>query len=252
MTLQAQEWLIPPAHPMLASDEVHVWRLPLDLSASELRLLWPTLSGEEHSRAERFHFAQHRNNFIAAHGLLRIILGRSLDLAPEQLQFASGPWGKPDLAGETAVQSLRFNLSHSGKLALIALAQKREIGVDLEMIRADFADDLVARRTFSPREYAELSSLSAAEWTRGFFNCWTRKEAYIKARGEGLSLPLDQFDVSLAPGEPARLLRMLTDENEISRWTMIELHPGPGYAAALAVEGSDWRLRCWQWPSRQS
>ncbi|HWQ32050.1 MAG TPA: 4'-phosphopantetheinyl transferase superfamily protein [Blastocatellia bacterium] len=248
MTLQPPHWAAPPARLTLAQDEVHVWRASLALPAWQLRHLWQILSPEERSRAERFRFAQHRDNHIAARGLLRLILSRYLSLDPAQLRFSYGAWGKPALTAETDGDRLRFNLSHSGELALYAIAEGREVGVDLELMRADFTEAAVAQRTFSPREFAALSALPASEWTRGFFNCWTRKEAYIKARGEGLSLPLDQFDVSLAPAEPARLLRVLSDERETRRWQLKELFPGPAYAGALAAEGSDWQLRCWQWP----
>jgi 4'-phosphopantetheinyl transferase len=252
MTSQAPEWTPPPARLRLAQDEVHVWRAPLVLPAWQLRHLWQILSPEERSRADRFRFAQHRDNHIAARGLLRLILSRYLNIAPAHLRFSYGAWGKPSLAAETGGERLRFNLSHSGELALYALAGGREVGVDLELIREDFAETTVAQRTFSPREFAVLSALPASEWTRGFFNCWTRKEAYIKARGEGLSLPLDQFDVSLAPAEPAQLLRVLSNEQETRRWEMKELIPGPGYSGALVAEGSDWQLRCWQWPVQRT
>jgi 4'-phosphopantetheinyl transferase len=122
------------------------------------------------------------------------------------------------------------------------------VGIDLEYIRSDLAVEQIAERFFSRREIATLRALPIDLRTYAFFLCWTRKEAYIKARGEGLSLPLDQFDVSLIPGEPAALLNTQRDLYEVSRWSLQELTPAPGYAAALAVEGHGWHLACWQWP----
>src|SRR5207244_11453763 len=123
-----------------------------------------------------------------------------------------------------------------------------EVGIDLEYIRAEVADEPIAERFFASREIAALIGLPAPLRAEGFFNCWTRKEAYIKARGEGLTIPLDAFEVSLAPEEPAALLRVDSDPAEASRWSLQALAPGPGYVAAIAVEGRDWQLRCWEWP----
>jgi 4'-phosphopantetheinyl transferase len=122
------------------------------------------------------------------------------------------------------------------------------VGIDIERIRSDLEVGEIADRFFSRREVAMLQTLPTEEQRQAFFRCWTRKEAYIKARGEGLSLPLDEFDVSLAPGEPAAILGTRPDSSEASRWSLQELAPAPGYVAALAVEGHGWRLACWQWP----
>ena len=240
-------WSLPPDKQTLDPDEVHVWRAPLELTAEQLAQCWLTLAPDEQQRAGRFHFERDHHRFTAAHGVLRALLGRYLRLSPQELKFSTGPWGKPALRSESRPMPLHFNLSHSHQLALYAFTLNRETGVDVEFIRPDFASPGMARSFFSPREVAQLGSLPEAEQMQAFFNCWTRKEAYIKARGEGLSLPLDQFDVSLLPGEPARLLRMLSDERETLRWRMAALQPGPDYAGAVAVEGQDWRLSCWQW-----
>jgi 4'-phosphopantetheinyl transferase len=138
-------------------------------------------------------------------------------------------------------------LSHSDGLVLYAITRGREVGVDVERLRPDFAVLEVAKKFFSRREVTALVALPENQWPKAFFNCWTRKEAYIKARGEGLTLPLDRFDVSLVPGEPAALLYTNDDPQEASRWSLQELVPESGYVAALAVEGHDWRLKCWQW-----
>ncbi len=241
-------WSSPPRTLILGSDEVHVWRAVLDLKASGVQSLQQTLSEDERARAERFHFQKDRERFTVGRGMLRVILGRYLNKEPGQLRFYYGRHGKPSLARESGDDELRFNMSHSYGLALFAITQGREIGVDLEPIRTDLPHEEIAERFFTPREVAALRVLSASVQPQAFFNCWTRKEAYIKARGEGLTVRLDQFDVSLAPGEPAALLYNSRDLQEVCRWSLQELVPWPGYVAALAVEGAGWRLKCWQWP----
>ncbi|MDY7076351.1 MAG: 4'-phosphopantetheinyl transferase superfamily protein [Chloroflexota bacterium] len=240
-------WLHPPTNLTIANDKVHVWRASLDLAAVHIRELECTLASDERERAERFRFHKDRVRFIVAHGLLRAILGRYVGVEPSQLRFCYSSHGKPALAWEFEGGVIRFNLSHSHKLALYAVTCGREVGIDLEYIRADLAGEQIVRQFFSPREVADLQALPADMQTAAFFNCWTRKEAYIKARGEGLSLPLDQFAVSLAPGEPAVLLSTAGDSSEAARWSLQALYPGTGYVAALAVEGHSWRLESWQW-----
>ncbi len=241
-------WSFPPKNLTLGNDEVHVWRAALNVQASHVQCLRRTLTADERSRAERFHFQKDREHFIVARGLLRAILGRYLDVEPSQLRFSYSPYGKPSLARESGSGDLCFNVSHADGLALYAVTRGRQLGVDIERVRADLADEQVAERFFSQQELAELRTFSGSMRSQAFFNCWTRKEAYIKARGEGLSLPLDQFDVSLAPGGPAALLSTAGNPQEAFRWSLRELNPGSGYVAALAAEGDDWQLKCWQWP----
>lgn len=240
-------WQVPEQHILLPKDEVHVWRVMLDQPEQRAQRLFSMLGQEEKERAGRFHFQKDRDHFVVAHGLVRTILAIYLGLEPGDLRFRRASYGKPYLAEKTRAD-LRFNLSHSHGLALLAVSRQREIGVDVEWIRPDVAEKKIAERFFSPREVATLRSLPAKQQPEAFFNCWTRKEAYIKARGQGLSLPLDTFDVSLAPGEPAALLASRIDAGEISRWRLVELAPGAGFRAALVVEGQDCQLRCWQWP----
>ncbi len=170
-----------------------------------------------------------------------------LDLAPEDIQFSYAPQNKPALIDTRQNNNLQFNLSHSQNQALYAFACHREVGVDIEQIRAMSDAEGVARRFFSAREYAVFQALPPQQRDEGFFNCWTRKEAYIKALGDGLSHPLGTFDVSLWPGEPAALLAVRGDPGEVSRWSMRALTPVPGYVAALVVEAHDWTLKCWHW-----
>jgi len=238
-------WEVPPENIIATRDEVHVWRVALN--ESQVAKLRPALSPNECARADRFHFARDRNRFVVARGTLRTILGAYLKKEPRQLSFSYSPYGKPALADDPDTHELSFNLSHANELALIAVTRERGIGVDIEFIRPQFASEAIAERFFSDNEVAALRALPEAVQSEAFFNCWTRKEAYIKAIGEGMSLPLDQFDVSFAPGEKAALLGNLRDGNEVSRWSLQELTPGPGYVAALAVEGNDWQLRCWKW-----
>jgi 4'-phosphopantetheinyl transferase len=244
-SLPAWDW--PPRELALGDDEVHVWRAWLDQPASRLPTLLDTLTLDERARAARFHFQRDRARFIVARGVLRVVLGRYLEIAPNRLRFCYSPYGKPALAEEFGGDELRFNLSHSDGLALYALTRGRELGIDLERIRSDLADEQIAERFFSPREVATLRTLPPDLRVEAFFNCWTRKEAYIKAIGEGLSHPLDQFDVSLIPGGPALLLCTRPDPQEASRWSLQELPLGAGYVAALAVEGHGWRSKCWDW-----
>jgi len=252
-------WCDAPPHSNLRSNEVHVWRAALSVGQPVLQSLIGTLSPDERVKAERFHFTRDRDRSIAAHAVLRLILSRYLEIEPNDLRFSYNRFGKPALIGHSGADSLHFNMSHSGEFALYAIARGREIGVDVEHVREDLASEQIAERFFSPNEVAMLRALPLNMRTQGFFNCWTRKEAYIKARGEGLSLPLDRFDVSLTPGEPAALLRIRESKPEVedetagdgeleaSRWVLRELPLGSSYAAAIAVQGSGWQLKCWQW-----
>jgi phosphopantetheine--protein transferase-like protein len=237
------EWRPAAEAPALASGDVHVWRAGLDRDESAVRAFRRLLSPQEQERADRFHFHKDRRHFTVARGLLRTLVARHLGCRPEEVQFRYNAHGKPLLA-EAGPADLRFNVSHSHGLALFALTRGRDVGVDVERARPDFAGEDLARRFFAPAEVAVLLALPAEQRREAFFACWTRKEAYIKAVGKGLALPLDRFEVSLRPGEPAALLAVHDDPREVARWSMRHLDPGPGYAGALAVEGYDWRLWC--------
>ena len=222
----------------LTPGEVHVWRIDLEQPGSVLEKFRSMLETDELERAGRFHFEIHRSNFVVARGFLRYILSRYLETKPEGLKFSYGEYGKPALDGR-----LHFNMSHSHRVALLAITEDRQIGVDVEHIRADFATEDIARRFFSPAEVESFNSLPQEEQVAAFFRCWTRKEAFIKATGRGLSQPLDKFDVTLAPGVAAALLWV--DEDDASRWSMSDLDAGSDYAAALVVEGAASRIYCW-------
>lgn len=239
-------WAMPPSPLCLPHGEVHVWRIPLVSSPGTVRgAEW--LSADERDRAARFRFPHLRERFIAGRAALRAILARYTGVCPERLRFRYGARGKPALADDSSLVAPRFNLSHSGDLALFAVARDRELGVDLEHIRPLSDRENVMRLFFSEAEQAEHRSVTAELRERSFFVGWTRKEAYIKARGEGMALALDRFAVSLDPTAPATLLHVADEPDEPARWALRDLRPGQGYAAALAVEGHDWNLRCWQW-----
>ena len=238
-----EEWPAGPFLPVLIDSEIHVWRVDLDND-------WPVdldqaLAETDRTQAARFRFAVDRERFLAARASLRTILGRYLEFAPDALQFDLGAHGKPSLAKAQNSFDLNFNLTHSHELALIAITMGREIGVDVEFMRADFAGDEIAERFFSQAEITQLKSVTPESRLAAFFNCWTRKEAYIKARGEGLSFPLDQFDVSLEPGSRAALLGNRLDPAETSRWILKEISPAPNYAAAIAFEKGCEFVRLW-------
>jgi 4'-phosphopantetheinyl transferase len=247
MTGRELLWHPSPMELTLSSAEVHVWRADLDPAESCVEQLQRLLSADELLRASRFHFPRDRRRFSVARGVLRDILSRYLGVPAAALEFRYSAYGKPALAAGAAQDGLRFNISHAHELALFAITRGREVGVDIEYLHRTIACEEIAERFFSARECASLRAVPE-EWKRhAFFNCWTRKEAYIKAHGEGLSLPLDQFDVSLAPGEPAALLATRGDPRDARCWSLQALAPGPGYVGALAVEAQDWHLTCWQW-----
>lgn len=234
--------------PVLERDEIHVWRIFLDLLPPRPQSLWQSLDEDERERANRFYFRKDRERFIVAHGALRVILSRYVGMKADQIRFLNNANGKPSLARQCSGAGLRFNLSHSQGLALIAVTLGREIGVDIERIRANLDYELIARTFFSQQGTAALETLPHSIRREAFFTCWTREEAYLKARGEGLSL-VDQFHVTRASGERAAVLNTNWVRQEKGRWLLLALNPGPGYVAALAVEGNaSFRISYWQWP----
>ena len=228
---------------LLGNRDVHIWQLSLDQSPATMNHLRQLLAVDEAERARRFHFEVDRRHYIAGRGCLRIILARYLKTSPEEIEFTYTDYGKPQVAASgEAEQLLNFNLAHSRGVALYAFTRLGEIGVDIEYIRPEFPDQEIARRFFSASEITSLESLPIETRPQAFFNCWTRKEAFIKAKGVGLSLPLDEFDVTLDPAEPAELLRTSWDENEAGQWSLRAIETAPGYAAAVAVRAHDWQL----------
>ena len=241
-------WPLPPPSLQLAPHDVHVWGAVLSLPEATIALLHTLLTADEQERAGRFYLARDRHHFIIARGVLRLLLSRYTGRHPHHLRFCYGPHGKPALIPQHGGTLWHFNLSHSGGVALYAVTRQRQVGVDVERIRPEFAaGNNIAERFFSPQEVAALRALPPTAQVAAFFACWSRKEAYIKARGLGLALPLESFDVSLTPGAPAALLATHDDPAEAGRWRLDTLEPAAGYAAALAVEGHDWQYSCWRW-----
>jgi len=219
-------------------DDIHVWHAALDRDVNRLSRLESTLSPEEKARADRFHFANDRNRFVAARGLLRELLGKYLQQTPASLQFSYEKYGKPSLSGGNISSGLCFNLSHSAGLAVYAIARERNLGVDVEHIRPEFGGEDIAKRYFSAREVNDLRTLPMEARAEGFFNCWTRKEAYLKATGMGLQIPLGSFAVSLLPEKPARFL-----EGVEPRWHLAAYHPAEGYVAAAVYDGAPYPIQ---------
>lgn len=229
----------------LSASDIHTWLLSLHRSPAQLRVLERTLASDELERANRFHFAKHRDYFVAGRGLMRTILGRYLDEQPDRIRFGYGVYGKPFLVQTGTEACIHFNLSHSKGLALLAISQGQGIGVDLEYMRKFSDMTQVAERFFAQREYAEFLAVPPDDRVRAFYNCWTRKEAFLKATGDGMAQPLDSFAVSLVPGEPARLVSIEGDPIRANFWTIVELATAsPGYQAALAYQGQGGKIRC--------
>ncbi len=241
-----KDWTPPPDDLLISGGEVHVWRVPLDSPGAVLQPLASTLSLEERARAQKFFFDRDRNAYITARGVLRQLLGRYLQRPPSELQFAYEARGKPFLANPSADQPVNFNVAHSRNIALLAFSAGPSVGVDVEFIRIDIASEEIAARYFAPQEVAELHALPPEQRPTAFFLGWTRKEAYVKALGDGLQISLASFCVSLTPAQPATL-----ESADSSRWTLQNLSPEPGYAGALVAEGKDWALRCFDWQPPQ-
>lgn len=244
-------WMNSPREIFMSPEAVHVWSARLDLPAAIRGGLAAALSADEQSRAARFRFDKHRDRFIAARGILRQILSLYLCIPAAQVRFSLTQYGKPELSEQTGEGALQFNVSHSHDIALYAVTRSRRIGVDIEHVRAIDAES-IARWFFSDGEYRSLRAVPEAQKIDTFLTCWTRKEAYIKARGEGLSMPLDSFEVSVLPNAPPKLLWNRTDPEEVERWTVTDVCPDPDYLGALVVEGHGWQLSTWTWqPGRE-
>jgi 4'-phosphopantetheinyl transferase len=222
----------------LKADEVHVWQASLDADPAAVERFSGYLSPVEKGRAVRFLSAKDGNRFTVCRGILRELLGGYLHCPANDVCLEAGAHGKPALRADTGMPDLRFNLSNSQGVAVYAFALGREVGIDIEKIRPDVAFQRIEDRYFSIRERQELRNLPEKLRPEGFFLCWTRKEAYIKARGDGLHLPLDSFDVSLTPGGAAVL-----NSQDRDRWSMYSLQWGADFAGALVVEGGEIPLK---------
>ena len=236
-------WQTPPSAPNLEPETAHVWAVSTDRQTLLAYALAEILSEDENERANRFRFDKDRLAFISARGSLRVILAQYLKCEPTDLSFSYGEHGKPRLTSEWADSGLRFNLSHSSGVALVAICCERNIGVDVEHVDRRMGNRMqIAKRFFAPKEYEALGALPDEVQQRAFFYCWTRKEAFIKAVGKGLSYPLTDFEVNL--DTDAHLLYLA--EGCAAQWTLRHLDPGDGYVGAVAIEGTDVDVACWR------
>jgi 4'-phosphopantetheinyl transferase len=236
-------WLPAPQAPKLSGPDVAVWRVALDQPPERVAQNMLLLAADERERAARFASEQARGRYVVARATLRTILGAYLECDPAAVRFRYGLWGKPELVSRFGGKDIQFNVSHSAGLGLCAVTRGRRIGIDVEQMRTLRDAESIAARFFSPRERTAIDSLPEGQRQAAFLSCWTRKEAFIKATGEGLAQPLERFAVSVLPDKPAQVLQVDGDPDAGSRWTLEAFTPDPGYVAALAVEGKGWCLR---------
>ena len=227
-------------------ERLDVWRIPLNQNDSNLEHA-KFLSPDEADRANRFHSDMHRSHYMNCRGSLRHILGQYLHRAPAEIRFHYEVNGKPELVDGQNELQLRFNVSHSSELALLAVTCERAVGADVELVR-DQPDCLeLAKRYFSQREYQDLLTLSEKARQRAFFACWTRKEAFVKACGTGLSYPLSEFSVSVLPHHPARIEEARPGSHAALNWSLVSLEPGEKYVGAVVFEGPSCTVKRWHW-----
>lgn len=231
----------------LNPNEVHIWRIDLTAGEAEIQHCHRLLSRDEIERAGRFYFDKHRRRFTVARAAMRYILSQYIRFSSQELSFSYGPKGRPRLSGPLMDSGIRFNLSHSHEIALLGVTHELDIGVDVELVDTAFGKTEVAERFFSIGEINTLRGLPSNARAEAFFSCWTRKEAYIKARGDGLSIPLDSFDVAFGPGVQATLLAVRPDPTEVKRWRIYAMDSIQGYKAAVVVAGKDHDLRHMDW-----
>jgi 4'-phosphopantetheinyl transferase len=240
-------WCPAPKPLAIHDGEVHIWRAVLDISATRLPDFLAMLSDDEHHRAARYRFSRDRERFIVRRGFLRAILASYLAAHPAELRFSYTDAGKPFLVDSAGapLPNVAFSASHSEGLALYAVTCDRAVGVDVERLQPSIMDDGVADKFFSSAENAAMRELPRSIQPLAFFNCWTRKEAFLKATGDGLTVPLPEVQVSLSPHEPAALLRV-PGNTQTSLWSLHEIFPGTGFVGAVAVKAGESHIRCFQ------
>jgi 4'-phosphopantetheinyl transferase len=241
-------WNAPPTQLLLSRQDVHIWRAVLDLPSKSVQELEVSLSIYERMKAEHFRFERDRSRFIAARGILRLILASYLSVEPGAIRFCYEKDGKPRLQNAFGKAGIQFNLSHSEGLALYVLTRGHEVGVDVEYMREISEMGQIVEQFFSVRERAFFGGLPTSEKQETFFNWWTRKEAFMKATGEGLSYPLGRFDAIMAEGKSVESLGTLGGAKEGPRWSMWDVRPAEEFAGTVVVEGGGWDVQCWQWP----
>lgn len=227
--------------------EIDVWRASLELSTPQNKSLLDILSKDEVHRARRFHFKKDHDRFISARGTLRRILGSYLGERPEKIRFRYSSQGKPMLAGNADLDTLYFNLSHSNALAIYAITQNKNIGIDIEHIKDDIATEQVAQKFFSHNEMNSLNKVPEKKRKRVFYQYWTRKEALLKATGKGISFPMDQFDVSLINGMDLSSIKFPQENKRHPHLYVQYIDPDENYVAAIAIEGNDKDISLWKY-----
>ena len=245
MNIEKTGWAEAVPNGIISSNEVHVWRLYQEKTNSQIETLQGILSPDELARSEKFHFEKDRKKFILTRGILRKLLGSYLGKNPQQIRFNYTSFGKPFLAIDSENNNLSFNLSHSGELVLYAITRNQKIGIDIEQIR-DHTDVMaIAKRFFSPAEIGEMEKANEKNCTELFFRYWTRKEAFVKALGKGVSFPMERLDVSLL-NKFSPIIKSTAENNETACLNVQDLLPGDGYLAAIATEVNDADISCWQ------
>lgn len=239
-------WQQAEKHPHLSSQDVHIWRAFFDVWQAEIPRLTSVLSADEKERARRFYFEKDRSASIISRSLLRILLGRYCSLDPEHIAFNYNKYGKPTLIQDNQQVPIYFNLAHSHNTVVYAFTFIDAVGIDVEYIRSNIEYEELAQHYFSPSEVAQLQAVSDTQKPQTFYAGWARKEAYIKARGKGLSIALDSFDVTLRPDVPAKLVACREEPQAVESWSLYELPAEEHYASALALKGQCEELRYFQ------
>jgi len=240
-------WPLSFASPQLGENDVHVWAFYLDVSPASLQRFESFLSLDERERASRFHFEQHRNRYVAGRGWLRELLGAYVDVSPDKIKFDYGLYGKPAFSQQSARKDIDFNLAHSDSFAVAGVTHTGPLGLDLERVRPLEDMGELVKRFFSQRESSLFEQLKREKQLSGFFNLWTRKEAWLKATGQGISHYLNQVEVSFLPEQSARLLKLPEGFPPAHEWSLHDLNPGCGLKGALAIAAKEARISCWQW-----
>lgn len=239
-------WQQAEKHPLLASRDVHIWRAFFDAWQPEVSRLTSVLNAAERERASRFYFEKDRSASIISRGLLRLLLGRYCSLDPQQIAFDYNEYGKPILVQDKQSAPIHFNLAHSHNTVVYAFTFIDSVGIDVEYIRSNIEYEDLAQHYFSPFEIAQLQAVSVTQKSQAFYAGWARKEAYIKARGKGLSIALDAFDVTLQPDAPARLVACREDAQDVEDWSLYALPAEDDYASALVLKGECEKLHYFQ------
>jgi 4'-phosphopantetheinyl transferase len=242
-------WDMPPLQLQLSREDIHIWRASLDLPSKRVQEINKNLSSDERLRAELFCFERDRNRFIAARGILRQILTCYLSVEPSAIRFCYEKNGKPRLQNTICKTGIQFNLSHSEGLALYVFSRGHEVGVDVEFMREISEMEQIVEQFFSVSERNFFGRLPTRKKQETFFNWWTRKEAFAKAIGEGLSYPLGSFDATLADGNTLESSGISEDSDERPRWSMLDVRPAEEFAGAVVVGGNGWNVQSWQWPA---